>query len=456
MGMLTKLSLFLVILLLLCSCYSLWRSVYEIPTSGRLTGDVTLEVGNGVWRDVEVNLFSLEDSGDLILVKSMRLSDDGLFLIDYQSAGEYYLEVIKPRYDPYFEKIYLDEGGMFLEVELKRYSIPEDVWEVLVVGDFVDWDPLKALPMTDDDGDSLWQVATPLPAGRHSYRYIINGLDEWFIDIKSGEYEPDGFGYYNSVVELEEAQVVTFVLDINDPWFRQVTFEVPAASEEAGWVDWEPKEPWGRQWITIFYDPHGGPLEDAEQIFLHWGVNDWTVPQIIPPGSGEHEDGRAVQTPMEQDIDETWWGVVPTDPEVQSVDFIFTDGQRWDDNKQEQWHVSVRSLSGLDRVIWGPEEPQAGQWITILYDPHDGPLEDAEQIFLHWGVNDWTIPQIVTPGSGEHEEGRAVQTPMERDPDGTWWMAVPTSPDVQSVDFIFTDGQRWDDNNTRGWHALVK
>jgi uncharacterized protein YbdZ (MbtH family) len=342
MGMLRKLSLFLFILLLLCSCYSLWRSVYEIPTPGRLTGEVTLEAGNGVWRDVEINLFSLDDSVDLILVRSMRLSDDGLFLIDYQSAGEYYLEAIKPRYDPYFEKIYLDEGGMFLEVELKRYSIPEDVWEVLVVGDFVDWDPLKALPMTNDDGDSLWQVATPLPAGRHSYQYIINGLDEWFIDIASEEYESDGLGYYNSVVELEEAQVVIFVLDTSDPWFRREAFESSTVAGDVGWVIWEPEEPRRGQWITILYDPHDGPLEGAEQVFLHWGVNDWTMPQIVTPGSREHEAGRAVQIPMERDPDGTWWMVIPTNSDVQSVDFVFTDGQRWDNNQTEDWHVPVK------------------------------------------------------------------------------------------------------------------
>jgi hypothetical protein len=215
------------------------------------------------------------------------------------------------------------------------------VWQVEVVGDFVDWDPKRALPMADDDGDGLWEVTTPLSIGRYRYRYMINGLDEWFIDIKSGEYQPDGYGYYDSVIELSEAGLVSFVLNTNDQWFRRAAFESAETPEGTGGVVWEPEEPRAGQWITIFYDPTGGPLEDAQQIFLHWGVNDWTAPQMVPPGNIEVEEGRAAQTPLEQDPDGMWWVVIPTDTQVEVVDFVFTDGQRWD-NQAGDWHIPLR------------------------------------------------------------------------------------------------------------------
>jgi hypothetical protein len=341
MYLLKRLWPYFVFLLLGCSCSLVQRQLWRSPQPRLLLVWVALEAGRGL-EEVDVTLFQLDDSGNYAQIGSGQPNELGLFRFQDLSAGEYYLEITKPRYDLYFEQFSVEEDeGVYLEVELRRYSIPQDVWQVLVVGDFMDWDPLRALPLTDDDGDGLWETTTPLPIGRYSYKYIINGLDEWFIDIKSGEYQPDGLGYYDSVIELPEAGLVSFVLDTNDPWFHRVAFEVPANEEVVGGVVWEPEEPRAGQWITIFYDPKGGPLEDAQQILLHWGVNDWKLPEVLPPDSGKAEEGRAVQTPLERDPDGIWWVVIPTDAQVRTVDFVFTDGQRWD-NQAGDWHIPIR------------------------------------------------------------------------------------------------------------------
>ncbi len=330
-------------ILLFLGCGHIYQGIWpSFPDEGTLTGRVILESGRG-FEDVDVSLIYQEDEQGSEEIRELTLSQRGEFRFEELLPGEYYLEIIKPRYDPYFYQFQLQEDErIYLEVELKRYSIPEDVWQVLVVGDFMDWDPQKALPMTDDDGDGLWETATPLPAGRYSYKYIINGLPEWFIDVDSRIYEPDGLGYYSSVVEILEARLVPFVLDTNDPWFRRAALETPARENGTGQVYWEPEEPRRGQEIAILYDPRGGPLEDAEQIFLHWGVNGWMVPRMDPPGTSEFGDGQAVQTLMEQLSGGSWWVVVPTDQDVTVVDFVFTDGQNWDNNQTRDWHVPVR------------------------------------------------------------------------------------------------------------------
>ena len=82
-------------------------------------------------------------------------------------------------------------------------------------------------------------------------------------------------------------------------------------------------------------------MEGADSVLVHWGVNDWTMPKVLPPGSSEHEDGKAARTPMERESDGTWWVVVPTDPEAWSLDFVFTDGQKWD-NQAGEGHIPLR------------------------------------------------------------------------------------------------------------------
>lgn len=339
--------LWLIPILLFLNCSVTYQGqMWGSPQRGILSGRVSLEDGRG-WDDVEVILAQITGPQQLKEQRQLVLDERGEFWVEDLAPGNYYLMVNKPRYDSSYREIHLEKGdGLYLEVQLRRYSIPGRVEEVAVVGDFVDWDPQKALPMTDDDGDGIWETATPLPPGRYSYKYIINGMETWFIDIYSGIYEPDGFGYYNSVMELREARRVDFVLNTNDPWFHRRTFVAYTPTEGglviAGQVEWEPEEPRQGQNITILYDPQGGPLEDAERISLHWGVNGWTIPQAVPTGTSDFGDGRAVETPMERDSDGIWHLVVPTDREVWAVDFVFTDGQRWDNNQTEDWHVPVK------------------------------------------------------------------------------------------------------------------
>jgi hypothetical protein len=333
-------------------CGYIYRAEWlAFPKESSLTGRVVLQSGWG-FDDVDAVLVHLDEDEEGVEDRwDLELSGRGEFRIEGLPTGSYRVEIIKPRYDPYAYRFSLEEDeSIYLEVELKRYTIPDQIWDVRVVGDFVDWDPERAVPLTDDDGDGFWEVSIPFPAGRYRYAYIINGLEEWFIDIDSRLYEPDGSGYYYSVLDLSEAALVSFHLDTGDDWYRRAVFDEPAEEQRTGWAIWEPEEPRRGQEVSILYDARGGPLQGAEQVWLQWGVNDWTLPSQRPDDTVEQEDGAAVRTPMDLLSEEIWWIVIPTGEEVERVDFDFTDGQRWDDNLAQGWHIQVLVFGRADTL----------------------------------------------------------------------------------------------------------
>jgi hypothetical protein len=322
-----------------------------------LTGRVVLEAGRG-FNDIDAVLIRPDKEKEEAEQRwALELNGRGEFHKGNLPPGRYLLEITKPRYDPYAYRFSLKENeAIYIEVELKRYTIPNQVWDVRMVGDFQDWDSDRAVPLEDDDGDGLWQTSLPFPAGRYRYAYLINGLEELFIDIDSRLYEPSGRGYYHSVIELDEARLVDFRLDTNDDWYRRASFDESIDEQQTGWVIWEPEEPRRGQEISILYDARGGPLQGADRVWLHWGVNGWKVPSRQPDETIEREDGTAVRTPMDSLSEEIWWVVVPTDEEVEQVDFAFTDGKNRDDNLSQNWHITVLSFGRADTLSL-PEAP---------------------------------------------------------------------------------------------------
>jgi hypothetical protein len=356
--------------LLLLGCGYLYQAEWLLfPEESSLTGRVVLEAGRG-FDDVDAVLIRPGGTEEVAAGRwPLELSGRGEFRKENLLPGTYRLEITKPRYDPYAYRFFLGEDeSIYLEVELKRYTIPERIWDVRLVGDFQGWDAERAVPLEDEDGDGLWQTSLPFPAGRYRYAYRINGLDEPFIDIDSRLYEPDGRGYYHSVVELEEARLVDFHLDTADDWYRRAVFEASAEATQTGWVIWEPEEPRRGQEISILYDARNGPLEGAGQVWLDWGVNGCSIPPYWPDGSVEQEDSLSVWTPMDSLSEEIWWTVIPTGDEVDGVDFAFTDGHSRDDHLSQNWHIEVLAFGRTDTMnaadtLTVPETPDSADTV---------------------------------------------------------------------------------------------
>jgi 1,4-alpha-glucan branching enzyme len=67
--------------------------------------------------------------------------------------------------------------------------------EVLLVGDFTDWEENPILLKREKDG--LWKVTVPLQPGEHEYRFRVDG--EWRNDVKCAGRKPNPYGGENCV-----------------------------------------------------------------------------------------------------------------------------------------------------------------------------------------------------------------------------------------------------------------
>jgi len=70
--------------------------------------------------------------------------------------------------------------------------------EVCIAGSFNDWHPTVTPMIRLDDGK--WAKELALPAGRHEYRFVVDG--QWADDPAAMELIPNPFGTANAVIEV--------------------------------------------------------------------------------------------------------------------------------------------------------------------------------------------------------------------------------------------------------------
>ncbi|WP_298759410.1 hypothetical protein [uncultured Psychroserpens sp.] len=82
--------------------------------------------------------------------------------------------------------------GKYVTFLLKGYDNAE---RVILAGSFNDWNESAILMERIESG--YWKYRLPLPAGKHYYKFIIDG--EWILDPDNPVKEYDGKGHINSV-----------------------------------------------------------------------------------------------------------------------------------------------------------------------------------------------------------------------------------------------------------------
>ena len=71
--------------------------------------------------------------------------------------------------------------------------------QVFVAGTFNNWNPTEN-PLKDNPGSGHCKATLSLPAGRHEYKFVVNGV--WIIDSNCGDWVPNGCGSLNSVLHV--------------------------------------------------------------------------------------------------------------------------------------------------------------------------------------------------------------------------------------------------------------
>ncbi len=110
-------------------------------------------------------------------------------------------------------------------------------------------------------------------------------------------------------------------------------------------------------------------------------------------------------------------------------------------------HVYVGQAGGGpsgDVVTVAPDPPQAGQNVTISYNPAGRPLAGAPQVYLHCGFNQWN-PVISPDPAMSWNAG-----------DSRWQSTVVVPGSATQLDVVFNNGAgTWDNNNGADWHLPV-
>ncbi|RMF84847.1 MAG: hypothetical protein D6744_02365 [Planctomycetota bacterium] len=169
--------------------------------------------------------------------------------------------------------------------------------------------PWNDVPMSASD--------TPPPAGNLTptyralrYSAMITGQQDVLID------------YY---VEAIDNQGNVARSDI-----QHVYVGVGDAGGGGGGVTITPDPAVAGQPVTISYDPAGGPLSGAAQVYLHYGFDGWST--VVSPDPAMTWNAGAA----------AWEATVTVSSSASQLDVVFTDGAGvWDNNNGADWHFTV-------------------------------------------------------------------------------------------------------------------
>lgn len=70
--------------------------------------------------------------------------------------------------------------------------------EVLVAGSFNGWDPGRHQLKPATNGE--YRLIVYLPKGRYEYKFVVNGT--WCVDPECEDWQPNGMGSINSVIDV--------------------------------------------------------------------------------------------------------------------------------------------------------------------------------------------------------------------------------------------------------------
>jgi 1,4-alpha-glucan branching enzyme len=74
---------------------------------------------------------------------------------------------------------------------------PDGAVQVYLAGGFREWRPLAMKKQKD----GRFTLEVPLPAGRHEYKFLVDG--RWMTDPDNSRWVRNAYGTFNSLAEVE-------------------------------------------------------------------------------------------------------------------------------------------------------------------------------------------------------------------------------------------------------------
>lgn len=141
--------------------------------------------------------FSLSFDKESLQLKLVPTQDfAGLTLIEFEYFGkDYIIPVQKFKANKY----------------LFTYKASPSDKQINLFGQFNSWNR-QNLPMTDENGDGVYEIEIPLDPGRYEYKFFVDGKE--LIDPENPIKVPNGLGDFNSVKIIEEPESEKIFLHI--------------------------------------------------------------------------------------------------------------------------------------------------------------------------------------------------------------------------------------------------
>eukprot|EP00897_Mesotaenium_endlicherianum_P008242 jgi/Mesen1/7446/ME000389S06789 len=179
---------------------------------------------------------------------------------------------------------------------------------------------------------------------------------------------------------------------------------------------------------------------------LHWGVNDWNLPDrsIWPDGSVQASD-QAIQTPFTQG---------PSGQYEENEDKWHNNGSNFSVVMREPDLSNIVNKTASAAAPKAAAEKEGGAEVADVKHEqlhvYDG-LSLAVQT-LHWGVNDWNLPdRSIWPDGSVQASDQAIQTPFTQGPSGQYEVNVSVAADAAPARLVFVlkdNEDKWYNNGS--------
>ncbi len=84
-----------------------------------------------------------------------------------------------------------------------QYKPGKKIKQVSVAGSFNNWNR-SINPLTDEDGDGIYETEIQFEPGNYTYKFNVDGKD--ILDPSNSETEPTGFDGFNSVLKIRQSK----------------------------------------------------------------------------------------------------------------------------------------------------------------------------------------------------------------------------------------------------------